>query len=157
MKNPSEESFETKIVDIEKIKNNAKKNKLEFILIKAKTNKQEGDIAGSKLMKFYRHLAEEISKFYDIKSKDFEYHDKKEAGYIFVVKSKKEIILSGPNTNDEENVRLFSNRHGDTFVKKGKVYAREKIKDTVNDFVYSWKFKNQEKIREMSIIDLEIT
>jgi len=156
IKKPSEESFEVKKIDIEKIKNNAHKNKSEFVLIKAKTDKQEGDIAGSKLVKFYRHLAEEIEKFYKITNKDFEYHYRKEAEYFFVVKSKKEIILNGPNENDEKNVMLFNNRHKNTFVKKGKIYAREKIDDKINDFIDNWKLKNQEKIREMGIIELEI-
>jgi tRNA nucleotidyltransferase (CCA-adding enzyme) len=156
IKNPSEDSFETKRINLERIKDNARKNKSEFVLIVARTDKQEGDIAGSKLVKFYRHLGEEIEKFYKITNKDFEYHDKKEAEYFFVVKSKKEIILSGPNANDEKNVALFQNRHKDTFVKKGKIYAREKIKDKINDFVEEWKNKNKEKIREMGITGLEI-
>ena len=156
IKNPSEKNFEIEKIDIEKIKKNAQKNKLEFVFIKAKTDKQEGDIAGSKLVKFYRHLTEEIEKFYKITNKNFEYHDKKEAEYFFVVKSKKETIVNGPNENDEKNVMLFNNRHKETFVKKGKVYAREKITDKVNDFVDEWKLKNQEKIREMGITDLEV-
>ena len=156
IKKPTEESFETKKIDIEKIKNSAQKNKSEFVFIKAKTDKQEGDIAGSKLVKFYRHLIEEIEKFYKITNKNFEYHDRKEAEYFFVVKSKKEVILNGPNENDEKNVMLFNNRHKNTFIKKGKVYAREKINDKINDFIDSWKLKNQEKIREMGITDLEV-
>ena len=156
IKNPSEKNFEIEKVDIEKIKKNAQKNKLEFVFIKARTDKQEGDIAGSKLVKFYRHLAEEIEKFYKITNKDFEYHDKKEAEYFFVVKSKKEIVVNGPNENDEKNVMLFNNRHKETFVKKGKIYAREKITDKVNDFIDGWKLKNQEKINEMGITDLEV-
>jgi tRNA CCA-adding enzyme len=156
IKNPSEKNFETEAIDIEKIKKSAQKNKLEFVFIKARTDKQEGDIAGSKLVKFYRHLAEEIEKFYNITNKDFEYNEKKEAEYFFVVKSKKEIIVNGPNKNDEKNVMLFNNRHKNTFVKKGKVYAREKITDKVNDFIDEWKLKNQEKIKEMGITDLEV-
>jgi hypothetical protein len=56
----------------------------------------------------------------------------------------------------KKNVMLFNNRHKNTFVKKGKVYAREKINDKINDFIESWKLKNQEKIREMGITELEI-
>ncbi len=156
IKKPSEKNFEEEKIDFEKIKKNALKNKTEFVEVKVRTDKQEGDIAGSKLIKFYRHLTEEVKKFYDIKSKGFEYNEKKEADYFFAVKSKKEIVLSGPNANDEKNVVLFENRHRDTFVKKGKIYAREKIKDRINDFIDEWKLKNIEKIKEMGITDLEI-
>ena len=156
IKKPSEKNFEEEKIDFEKIKKNAVKNKKEFVWIKARTDKQEGDIAGSKLVKFYRHLTEEVNKFYEIKNKGFEYNDKKEADYFFVVKSRKEIILNGPNAKDEKNAALFDDRHKDTFVKKGKIYAREKINDKINDFIDEWKLKNKEKIREMGITELEI-
>ena len=156
LKNPKLENFEEEKINFEKLKEDAKKRKWEFIFIKAETDKQEGDIAGSKLVKFYRHLAEEIEKYYEIKNKEFEYNDKKGAEYIFVVKSRKEIILNGPNAKDEKNVALFENRHKNTFVKKGKIYAREKINEKINDFIDEWKLKNSEKIREMGITRLEI-
>jgi tRNA CCA-adding enzyme len=156
LKNPKLENFEEEKINFEKVKEEAKKRKSEFIFIKAETDKQEGDIAGSKLVKFYRHLAEEIEKYYEIKNKEFEYNDKKGAEYIFVVKSRKEIILNGPNAKDEKNVALFENRHKNTFVKKGKIYAREKINEKINDFIDEWKLKNSEKIREMGITRLEI-
>ena len=156
IKKPSEENFEEEKIDFQKIKKNAIKNKKEFVWIKAKTDKQEGDIAGSKLIKFYRHLTEEVKKFYEIKNKGFEYNDKKEANYFFIVKSRKEIILNGPSAKDEKNVILFENRHKNTFIKKGKIYAREKIEDKIDYFIEMWKNKNQEKVREMGISDFEI-
>ena len=83
IKKPSEKNFEEEKIDFEKIKKNAVKNKKEFVWIKARTDKQEGDIAGSKLIKFYRHLTEEVKKFYDIKSKGFEYNEKKRSRLFF--------------------------------------------------------------------------
>ena len=49
LKSPSIKDFEIQELDLDKVKQNAKKNKHEFILIETKTRKQEGDIAGSKL------------------------------------------------------------------------------------------------------------
>ena len=62
LKNPSIKSFENKGVDFETLKENAKKKKNEFALLEAMTDRQEGDIAGSKLLKFYNHLAEELGR-----------------------------------------------------------------------------------------------
>jgi len=156
LKNPQLENFEEEKINFEKLKKDAEKRKAEFIFIKAGTDKQEGDIAGSKLVKFYRHLNEEIKKYYEVKNKYFEYNDKKGAEYFFIVKSRKEIILNGPNAKDEKNVALFENRHKNTFVKKGKIFAREKIEENVVDFIEEWKIKNQEKIREMGITELNV-
>ncbi len=156
LKNPSEKFFENQKIDLEKIKDNAKKNNSEFILLEAKTDKQEGDIAGSKLVKFYRHLDGEIERLYEIKNKGFEYNGKKEAGYFFIVKSKKEIILNGPSIKDKENVSAFKKMHKDTFAKGDRIYAREKITKKINEFVSNWKLKNKEKLREMSVTGLKI-
>jgi len=144
------------------VKRNAVKNKNEFILLKAMTNKQEGDVAGSKLMKFYNHLTSEIEKFFVVKNKGFNYNDKKSARMFFVVKSKKEIVLSGPMVTQKENMKKFKKAHKRTFVKaypKGhekKIYAREKIIFNLKQFIISWKKKNTKKMRQMSVKKLEI-
>lgn len=126
------------------------------MILNLKTNKQEGDIAGSKLVKFYRHLAEEIGKSYKIVNKGFEYGGQKNAEAFFVVKNKGGIIFNGPSSKDKENTRKFKMRHKNTFVKNGKIYAREKINQKIGDFSKEWKSKNSEKIREMGISRLEI-
>lgn len=156
LENPSEKMFEVKEVNFEASKKKAEKNKLEFTLFEARTDKQEGDVAGSKLLKFYKHLAEELERFYEIKEKDFEY-DGKIARFFFSVKKKKEIIFSGPETKDKsENIKRFKQRHKEIFEKKGKLYAREKNNKNFHEFLKCWINTNCEKIREMYISELRI-
>ena len=139
-----------KKTDLERIKKLAKKNKNEFILIELKTKKQEGDIAGSKLLKFYNYLSREIEKYFVIKNKGFNYSGGKEAKCFFVVKTHKEILFSGPNLKDEVNVKRFRKKHGkNIFVKKGKVYFRKKVSFGIREFVNSLVKKNKKQIREM--------
>ncbi len=156
LKNPNKKAFEIQKTDLKKIKKDAKKNKNEFILLEATTGKQEGDIAGSKLLKFYSHLTEEINKFFIVKKRGFNYNGKKSARCFFVVKSKKEIILSGPFSGQKENVKKFKKTHKKTFVKNKKIYAREKINFNLKEFIEIWKKKNSKKMKEMSIKKLEI-
>ena len=156
LKNPSIKTFEIKKTDLEKIKKDAKKKKFEFILLEAKTDKQEGDIAGSKLLKFYNHLNNETEKFFEIKNKGFNYNKKKSARYFFVVKSKGEILHDGPMINDIDNVKRFKKEHPKVFMKNHKVYAKEKIKFNIKKFIEDWKVKNKKKIREMSIKKLRV-
>lgn len=155
LKNPSLSFFENKKVDINKIKENAFKNKEEFILIETETNKQEGDIAGSKLIKFYNHLEKEISAFFIIKEKGFNYNNKKSARYFFVVKNKGEIISEGPFLNDKKNISRFKKRHKATFSKNNKIYSKEKIDFTLRKFIDKWKTKNKKKMRDMDILSLK--
>ena len=154
--NPSIKYFEIQKTDLEKIKSQAQKNKHEFILIESKTNKQEGDVAGSKLLKFYKHLVLEIEKYFDIKNKGFNYNHKKSARYFFVVKNKKEILCSGPRIKDKSNVKKFKKEHKKTFSKSGKLYAKEKIKFTLKKFLGDWTKKNKNRIKEMYILDLKV-
>ncbi|MGD9275975.1 MAG: nucleotidyltransferase domain-containing protein [Candidatus Pacearchaeota archaeon] len=157
LKSPSLNSFEKKKTDLEKIKKNAIKNKNEFILIEAKTNKQKGDVAGSKLKKFYNHLSEEMKKYFVIKKNGFIYCEGKTANYFFVVKRKKEIIFSGPFLGDEKNILKFKKEHkGKTFVKGKRIYAQEKINFGINEFMNKWKKKNLKKVKEMCISGLRI-
>jgi len=156
LKNPSIKAFEIEKINLEKIKKQAEKNKFEFILLETKTNKQKGDVAGSKLLKFYKHLESEIEKFFEIKNKGFNYNGKKSARYFFVIKTKKEILIEGPIIKDKKNIKMFKKKHKHTFEKKSRIYAREKINFNIKKFIDKWKIKNKRKIKEMSIRGLNI-
>src|SRR3989344_2843668 len=156
LRKPNLSFFELKKPDIEKIKKYAKEKKYEFSIMKIETNRQEGDIAGSKLLKFYKHIKNEIEKYFEIKKTGFEYTGKKIADCFFVVKSKGEIFVSGPETKDKENVKSFKKIHKKNFVKKNRVYASEKVDFSLKEFIDRWKNKNREKLRDMSISELSI-
>jgi tRNA nucleotidyltransferase (CCA-adding enzyme) len=156
LKAPSLKSFEIKKIDLGKIKRNAEKNKNQFILLKAETDKQEGDIAGSKLIKFYRHLTEEIEKYYKISKREFNYNEKKEAEFFFVVKTRREIIQQGPNLRDKENASIFRKHHKNIFTKGNRIYARDRVDKSIKEFIDNWKSVNSKKIKEMHINNLEI-
>ncbi len=153
---PSYSSFEIEKIDLKKIKENAKSKNYEFLLIETKTHKQEGDIAGSKLLKFYRHLEFEIKDFFSVKKKGFAYNGKKTAKFFFVVKNKGEIIHSGPSLKDKKNVERFKKKHKNTFSKKQRIHSKRKINFTLRNFINIWKNKNKKKLREMDISSLKL-
>ncbi len=158
IKNPNVNVFKIKKQDLNKIKNNSIKKKYEFILLELYTNKQDGDVSGSKLLKFYNHLTKEINKFFEIKNKGFDYpiKNKKNAEVFFVIKPKKEIIFNGPKIKDKNNVLIFKKKHKNTFIKKNKIFAKEKIKFNIKKFIEKWKEKNKQRIKEMYITELKI-
>ncbi|MBT4376143.1 hypothetical protein HOD29_02105 [archaeon] len=156
LKNPSVKSFEIEKIDLKKVKLGANKKGYEFIEMKISTNKQVGDIAGSKLLKFYNHLSEEIGKYFIIKNKGFGYGKGKCAKCFFVVKAKKEIILNGPFVDDVKNVKKFEKEQRDMFVKGKKIYSREKVNFSLKEFLVSWKVKNKKKIKSMYVNGFDI-
>ena len=156
LENPSENFFVKRKVNFEKTINDAKKKKLEVIMFNISTNKQKGSIAGSKLKKFYTHLTKEVERYFEIKIKVFEYSDNDSATCLFVVKSKKEIFIIGPEKNQKENVKKFKKAHKRTVVKKGRICAREKINFDLKQFFGGWIKKHKEKIQDMSIVDFKL-
>ncbi len=156
LKAPLIKYFEIEKWDLEKIKKDALKKKCEFILLELKTPKPKGAVAGSKLLKFYNHLENEIKIFFEIKNKGFDYAQGNCAECFFSAKKKKEIIKHGPFLKDKNNVKQFKKEHGNTFEKSGKIYAREKINFTLKKFIEDWEKKYQRKINEMSISEMKI-
>lgn len=156
IKNPSKENFETKKADFDRLKKNSQSKKEDFVLIKTETDKQEGDIAGSKLIKFYKHLNKEIEKFYKINNKVFEYDGKSSATFFFTGKGKKELILNGPEVADKKNVVLFKRKHKKVIVKKDRTYAIEKFNKSLKTFIEEWKLINLEKMIGMHIANMEM-
>lgn len=150
------QEFEKEKIDLNRIKKEAKRNNYEFILLEVFTNKQEGDIAGSKLLKFYKSLSREISRYFEINNKKFIYDEQKDAKYSFVVKKRKEIIIEGPYTTDKKNSMLFKKKHKNTSVSKNKLYSKEKIDFNIEEFIREWKGNNKKKIKDMSIKNLKI-
>lgn len=154
LKKPAKNFFERREIDFNKIKRNAERNKNEFIVLEAKTNKQEGDIAGSKLRKFYNQIESEISEYFEIKKKGFEYNQNKTANYYFVVENRGQIIIEGPRKKQKEHVKRFKKKHKRTFSKKGHIYSKKKVDFTINEFVKNWKLRSWKKLKEMSILNL---
>ncbi len=135
--------------DIEK---ELKKKYKKLIIIQVRTNKQKGDIAGSKLRKFYTFLAKKLEKYFDIQIKEFEYLEDRNLGKIYLdLKQKKQIIIEGPPITSVEHLTKFKRRHRNCFIKKGRAYAREKP-ITLRSFIE--KIKKGKTLKEMGITKL---
>jgi len=138
LKKPSMSFFEKKEI-----------NEKEFnLILKAMTSKQEGDVAGSKLKKFFRFVERKFEEEYEINKKAFIYDDKKTAKLLFSLKKKKEILIQGPKTSQPVHVTRFKKNHKKTFEKKKRVYAIEKsksIKKIISEL------KKDKALKEMSI------
>ncbi|MEK6897382.1 MAG: nucleotidyltransferase domain-containing protein [Nanoarchaeota archaeon] len=155
LKKPEKEFFIKKSFNVKEKKKLADGKGYDFASLKTTTNKQEGDIAGSKLLKFYRHLRSELEKFYDIKESGFEYKDGKSALCFFSVKRKPWILVQGPKIDDKNNVARFKSAHRTVFTKNRRFYSKEKNNLSLKSFAQLWKKKNIKKLREMSISKLE--
>ncbi len=121
------------------------------LILRAGTNRQAGDIAGSKLLKFQGLLREELEKRFDVSKTEFEYNEKKEAKLYFRLKPKKEIIIAGPPVNSRENAAHFRKKHKHIFKKNSRIYAREKG-ISIREFLNIFRKNNRKKMKDIGII-----
>ena len=156
LKNPSSSAFEQKKLDLDSARKSAMAKKHDFIALKATTGKQEGDIAGTKLAKFYRHLRNELESQFDIKDSGEEYSGKKTTLYYFSAIPKSEIIKKGPEAKDQKNANAFRKMHKHVFIKNKRLYAKEKTRHSVKDFLNKWEQKNKRVLSDMSIKELRV-
>lgn len=155
LKNPSINFFRMKEINFKEMENSAKKKGHEFLLLKISTDKQEGAVAGSKLLKFYNHLENSIKKYFDIREREFYYNNKKDADCFFVVKKKDKIIIKGPPQEMKE-AEKFRKKHENTYTKSGAIYAEEKVNFNLKTFIRRWIVDNKKIIGDMYISDIKI-
>ena len=142
LKKPSKKFFEVKEIDVEEIKKLALKKKALFVEVNLETDRQKGDVAGTKMKKFFEHFVSELMrKQQKILRKEFDYQRKgqKAKGYL-VLSEKKEIEIRGPSVKMVNAVASFKKAKGNkVFLKKGFWWFKEKI--SVEDI-----FKRVEKV-----------
>lgn len=156
LKNPSEKFFMHKKIDKKELESSARKAKAELVHIKLKTDRQEGDIAGSKLRKFAEFLAFEIAKQFEVKAKEFEYDESKSGDLYLILKSKGEIVRVGPPLKLKEHAAAFKKANKNTFVKNGILQAKIKVNYSAKKFAEKLKKELSSKMKEMSITHFEI-
>jgi len=120
LKFPSLNFFEWQSIDIEGLKNFTKNNRRVFVEIDLKTDKQEGDIAGTKMKKFLDFFVSELERRQQkvlVKEFDYSGEGNKAKGYL-VVDEKKEIEIKGPSVGLVNVVKNFRKSNGKNSFKK---------------------------------------
>lgn len=157
LQRPKKEFFKKQSLEIKKWKEEAQQKMQEFIIVQLKTEKQAGDIAGSKLKKFFSHLTKEIQIWFELEKSAFTFNKKQNALCLYIIKGKKEITQEGPQETDKKNATAFKKKHKKHFVKKRRLYATEKQKKDVKGFLKEWEKHNQRKLKEMHIKTLKVS
>ena len=156
LKNPNKSFFEHKSLDIDRLKEKAKKQKTEFAHIKIETDRQEGDIAGTKLKKFANFLDLELEKYFEIVDKEFHYNERQEADLYLIVKSKKEITRIGPPIKMLDYAASFRKANKNVFEKNGLLHTKIKVNFSAKKFISDFAKKGKKKLKEMGIVKLRV-
>lgn len=159
LKSPSKRFFVEEKIDVDKLKDLAKKNKAEFIHVKLKTDRQAGDIAGTKLKKFHYFVEKEIKKYFELLKHEFEYDNRQSADFYMVVKSKGEIVQIGPPMQTKKlrkHIQAFKEAHrGNTLVKNNVLHAKIKVDFTGKEFLDKIN-RDKDNLNEMGITEMNV-
>jgi tRNA nucleotidyltransferase (CCA-adding enzyme) len=128
LKKPSEEFFIKKEFNLEEFKQKAKKQDSEIIQLDLVTEKQEGDIAGTKMKKFFKFVIEELErKEQKTINSEFIYEKGQQSKAYIAIKIKKELEIQGPKNIPEmkQAIEQFKKVRGQIYFSKGFAYAKE--------------------------------
>ena len=155
LKAPNRSFFEIKTFSVDKFKEK-KRNEEKYACISLETEKQEGDIAGTKLKKYANYLLRQMGKNFEIINSHFEYNGEKVAKIHIILVPKKEIIIKGPPIKMKKSVYSFKKVHKKTFVKAGILYSNIKLNYSLDKMLKEF-IKKEEKIaKQMSIVNIKL-
>ncbi len=128
LKAPSKEYFDKKEFDLENLKNKVKTEGLVLFELNIRTDRQEGDIAGTKMKKFSNFIKRELErKKQQVIYFQFVYNDGQDARAYFAVKEVPEIEIIGPKEDMKKAVIAFKKVRKQVYISKGFVCAKEAV------------------------------
>ncbi len=158
LKHPDRDFFAIRKFDIKSFQERAKKDNAEFVKISIETDRQAGDIAGTKLKKFASYIEKELARFFEIKEKEFDYAGKDKATIYIAAKSRGEITRTGPPIKLKAHVAAFrkQNKKNKVFEKNGILHAKIKVKGTAKSFLDQFAKKFSKTIKSMGVVEMKI-
>jgi len=151
LRNPSEEFFRKKSI-LEGFKDFK-----HLRIVSITTNKQKGDISGTKSKKFFKFFISQLNREFELKKADFDYDENENiANYYLIVDKKAEEIVKGPPTADINHLTDFKKAHPEAFVKNNISYAKINHNLTFEDFLNRFIEKDKRVIKEMSIKEIKL-
>ena len=156
LKSPDIKFFIRQKADFDKPKAKSESRGEEFAIVEISTDVQEGAIAGSKLLKFYRLLFSRAKRFFEVKDSDFYYEDGKTAKFFISAKKREKEIIPGPPLENRAAVESFRKAHKKTVSKDGRIYAEEKIAFSLKEFIESWPEKNRKTMKDMYLTEIKV-
>lgn len=160
LKNPSLEFFKQKTVDPQKIWARAVSEGKEYGIIEITTNKQSGDIAGTKLLKFSKLFVDEMKRYYLEPEITFEYDEGQKAKIYFIGKKIGEKIIHGPPKDKIDGCIAFREKYkklGEkVYEHNGILMVEIKIDMNLKEAISEFKKMHNKTMKEMGITEIKI-
>ena len=127
------------------------------MVIKVKTNKQAGDIAGTKSRKFYDFFMNRLKKEFEIIKSGFDYSEEKNLAFFYFALNKKGLeVIKGPPITSVNNLSSFKKAHSKVFIKNGFAYTKLVHKLAFPKWFKLFLKKDKKIIKEMGVIKINL-
>ncbi|RMD66431.1 hypothetical protein D6817_04150, partial [Candidatus Pacearchaeota archaeon] len=134
LRNPSRRFFEEKEFSLSEFAGFAKKG-FEVVEVEIATKKKRKDIAAAKLKKFYKFLLRVLAKKYEIARSEFVQNGETGANVYLALKPLEFVVVRGPLVKFQASVEKFKAKHAKTFLREGRVFARERFGRSVEEYL----------------------
>ena len=123
LKNPSLDFFKEEKINLENLKKISLEERAPLVKVNLKTDRQEGDIAGTKMKKVLDFFVKELVKNkQEVLREEFEYDSGQNSIAYLIVKEKNKIKSRGPPVGLEEPIKKFKKARGESVFKKNGYY-----------------------------------
>jgi tRNA nucleotidyltransferase (CCA-adding enzyme) len=128
LKKPSVDFFKSKKIDVDNLKKISIDKNLSLYKVYLKSDRQEGDIAGTKCRKFLDFFCDELEKNgQKIFRKEFSYFGGKDAQAYIFIKECQVINVRGPPLKLKREVSIFKKRHKVYYQDSDYIYYKKKV------------------------------
>lgn len=152
---PHARFFQERAFDLEQFKSQAARANLTIYTLELISDRQAGDVAGTKLKKSSQHILQRIARTFDIKHSHFMYDGAQRATLYLAAQKRESIERAGPPLSLEPAVAAFKHAHRSTFVRKGRVWTRvsphESLKDIIRELTH-----NKEHLHNRGLVSLKL-
>lgn len=156
LEKPSIDFFEPKKIIINDLIRKAKIEEATFVALELITNKQEGDVAGTKMLKFSKIMSRELERYVDVLEEHFDYNGSKKSIVYYILRKKNELILEGPSLEHKEAVENFKKVHPIWFIESKRIKCAQDTNIKIEDIIKNYIKKNKRQMKEMGIKKIKI-
>ena len=145
---PSERFFAEEAFDSQKLQKEATQKKATLLAVSLETNKQAGDIAGTKLRKFHLFLCETLGERFTLAKHVFRY-EQGQTSMSYLLLKDKQSVQHGPLLSMTKHALAFKKAHPAAKMAKGRYYL---TLPPVTPQIYL-----QQKVRKELLVQMDIS
>lgn len=149
---PTSKAFEEKVFDLELFVTKAERQHARAVTLTLTTDRQAGDIAGTKLKKSSLYLIEQFKRWFVIKSQHFEYDGEQGAKLHLALVPQGTVEQRGPFISMKKACVQFKKAHKKTFVKSKRLWASISLAITPEQALKEL-LLNREQLYRMGLVD----